>query len=197
MKKSICRIEKKVDSGKLFVTGFLCLIEDSDKNLTLPVLFTCNIILNQLDFGKEIKLKFYDKEKAIKLDKSRIIFSDKKIDITCIEMKKNEFDIDDYLRIDEDIYKENEIYNLFINKQIYIISFPSGKQSITDGKFKSLSDKYIIHSCKTDSGSSGAPILNSYNMKVIGIHIGKLNFYIEGGIGSIIPKYIKQNALKL
>jgi len=198
MKKSICMIEVKRNPGRgSSGTGFLCLIEDSDRNLSIPVLITCEHILNLLNFGQEIKLHFYDKEKTIKLDKSRIIFSDKFIDITCIEMKKNEFDINDYLRIDEEIYKENEIYNSFINKQIYIISFPGRKQNLADGVFLGLRDNiHFNHSCITGGGSSGAPLLNSDNMKVIGIHRGKEERGTEfQGLGIIITKYIKQSIL--
>ena len=54
-------------------------------------------------FWEEIKLIFYDKEKIIKFDKSRIIFRDKNIGVICIKMEENEFDINDYLRIDENI----------------------------------------------------------------------------------------------
>ena len=128
MKKSICRIEDEKNVGH--GTGFLCLIEESDKNLSIPVLFTCKHVLNETNFRTEIKLIFYDKEKTIKLDESRIIFSDREMDITYIKLKKNEYDINDYLRIDEDIYNENEINRLFKNKKIYTISFPKGNQSI-------------------------------------------------------------------
>ena len=95
MKKSICIIETENNGG----TGFLCLIEGSDKNLSIPALFTCHHVLNKTNFRTEIKLIFYDKEKTIKLDESRIIFSDERMDITCIKLKKNEYDINDYLRI--------------------------------------------------------------------------------------------------
>jgi len=134
MKKSICKIEIKLNGGRSYTgTGFLCLIEDSDKNLSIPALFTCQHLFNRENINKEIKLIFYDKIKTIKLDESRIIFSNKIMDITCIEMKKNEFDINDYLRIDGDIFKINEIYKKFFLKQIYIISFSEGNQSITNG----------------------------------------------------------------
>ena len=194
MKKSICRIEDEKNGGH--GTGFLCLIEESDKNLSIPALFTCEHVLNETNFRTEIKLIFYDKEKTIKLDESSIIFSNEIMDITCIKLKKNEYDINDYLRIDEDIYNKNEINRLFKNKKIYTISFPKGNQSITEGEFLNLEDNYCFyHNCFTSLGSSGAPILNSDNMKVIGIHKGTLKRYEEKiKIGMIIPKIIKQSA---
>jgi V8-like Glu-specific endopeptidase len=193
MKKSICIIETENNGG----TGFLCLIEGSDKNLSIPALFTCHHVLNKTNFRTEIKLIFYDKEKTIKLDESRIIFSDRIMDITCIKLKKNEYDINDYLRIDEDIFNKNEINRFFFfkNKQIYIISFPYGNQSITEGRILNLKDNNsFYHNCSTDNGSSGAPILNSDNMKVIGIHVGIMKNY---NLGTIIPKIIKQSAFNL
>ena len=121
------------------------------------------------------------------------------MDITCIKLKKNEYDINDYLRIDEHIYNEDEINRLFKNKKIYTISFPKGNQSITEGEFLKLNDNNnFYHNCFTGKGSSGAPILNSDNMKVIGIHIGALeNTNEKIKIGKIIPKIIKQSAFNL
>ena len=197
MKKSICIIETENNGG----TGFLCLIEWSDKNLSIPALFTCQHVLNKTNFRTEIKLIFYDKEKTIKLDESRIIFSDREMDITCIKLKKNEYDINDYLRIDEHIYNEDEINRLFKNRKIYTISFPKGNQSITEGEFLKLKDNNnFYHNCFTAKGSSGAPILNSDNMKVIGIHIGEEKSYELNEtkkLGTIIPKIIKQSAFNL
>jgi hypothetical protein len=119
MKKSICIIETENNGG----TGFLCLIEGSDKNLSIPALFTCHHVLNKTNFRTEIKLIFYDKEKTIKLDESRIIFSDEIMDITCIKLKKNEYDINDYLRIDEHIYNEDEIIDYLKIKKFILLVF--------------------------------------------------------------------------
>ena len=163
-------------------------------------MFTCHHVLNKTNFRTEIKLIFYDKEKTIKLDESSIIFSNEIMDITCIKLKKNEYDINDYLRIDEDIYNKNEINRLFKNKKIYTISFPKGNQNITEGEFLNLENNtyYFYHNCFTAGGSSGAPILNSDNMKVIGIHIGAFGGFISSHekkkVGTIIPKIIKQSA---
>ena len=122
IEKSICKIETE----RCHCEGFLCLIEDSDKNLSIPTLFASGHVLNKSVFGKEIKLIFYDKEKTIKLDESRILFYDEK-NLIIIKMKENEFDIEDYLRIDENIYKENEFYKLYMGKKIYHISFNNMK----------------------------------------------------------------------
>ena len=64
MKKSICRVESRTNRGTIYNgTGFLCLIEESDKNLSIPALCTCEHIWNKRNIGTVIKLIFYDKEK--------------------------------------------------------------------------------------------------------------------------------------
>ena len=191
IEKSICKIETERCTG----VGFLCLIEDSDKNLSIPTLFASGHVLNKSVFEKEIKLIFYNKEKKMKLDKSRILFSDEKISLIIIKMKENEYDIDDYLKIDENIYKEKEIYKLYKGKKIYHISFGEIGHGINDGRLMNFEENYFIHSCSSSNNSIGGPILNSDNMKVIGIHIG-IDRNKSLGIGIIIPKNIKQNAFK-
>ena len=188
MEKSICRIEKNNKNR----TGFLCHIINSGK--TIPVLITCNHCIDKTDIGKEIKLIFYDKEKPIKLDESRKIYSNKEYNITLIEMKENEFDNDDYLTIDEQIYEENEINykKILTNKPVYIISFPKGDQDIKEGDIITIEKNNIFHNCKTTVGSGGAPIINLDNCKVLGIHSMR-NKETNEGIGYIIPNFMNKN----
>ena len=47
-------------------------------------------------------------------------------------MEKNEFDINDYLRIDGNIYKEIKFDYILKNNEIYIISFSEGQLSIKE-----------------------------------------------------------------
>ena len=47
--------------------------------------------------------------------------------------------------------------------------------SISNGILNKIEKYNIQHSCSTDNGSSGSPILNSENNKVIGIHKERLN----------------------
>ena len=153
----------------------------------------CNHCIDKTDIGKEIKLIFYDKEKMVKLDESRKIYYNKEYNITLIEMKENEFDNDDYLSIDEQIYKGNETKykKLFTNKPIYIISFPQGSQDIKEGDIITIEKNNIFHNCKTTLGSGGAPIINSDNCKVLGIH-SERNIETNEGIGYIFPNFINK-----
>ena len=88
----------------------------------LKVLITCNHVLNNLKIGNEIQLIFDDGvSKIIKLDESRKLYTNEENDITIIELKENEFNINDYLKIDNNIYneinKKIKKYILFIMKK--------------------------------------------------------------------------------
>ena len=171
MEKSICLIDNENSTG----TGFLCLIPQI--NHFLKVLITCNHVLNNLSIGNKIKLIFdnddNEKPKEINIDKNRRIYTNKEHDITIIELKGNEFDKNDYLKIDNLIYKENELDNIYKNKKIYIIHYPKGDEvRYSCDTITNIENNIIEHCCTTDKGSSGAPILNLDNYQVIGIHRG-------------------------
>ncbi len=86
---SVCLISK----NNLRATGFLCKIPFPNTFSLLPVLFTCNHVVDQNDINKsvEIKLIFNEKnEKIIQLDNSRRNLTDEKHDITIIEIKKHD-----------------------------------------------------------------------------------------------------------
>ena len=170
--KNVCKIRKEKNiSG----TGYLCLIPHPDKLNPLPVLITCNHILGKDDIkpGKEINLLFNDQiEKILKIDDSRKTYTsnEKEFDITIIEIKKeDEININNILEIDDNIFNEEEI-NFYKNKSIYIIHYPLGsKSSYSNDVIKSIDINKIRieHGCATEEGSSGAPILNLNNFKVL------------------------------
>ena len=56
-----------------------------------------------------------------------------------------------------------------------------------------IKDNLILHTCCTDFGSSGSPILSLKKFKVLGIHYGFSNFEFNKGtfIKSAIEKFIK------
>jgi len=170
MKKSICKIDDKMKG-----TGFLCLIPNPNIDHLLKVLITCNHVLSDLTIGNKLKLIFENsKEKTIILDESRRLYTNFEYDVTIIELKDNEFDLNNFLKIDDDLYKEEEFSEIYRNKSIYIIHYPKGKEVKYSVDVLSKIDKndYIFHCCTTEGGSSGAPILNLLNFQVIGIHNG-------------------------
>ena len=188
--KNVCKIIKE---NNITGTGFLCIIPFPDKLHPLPVLMTCNHVLNEDDIKpeKQIKLIFNDKiEKILKIDNSRMIYTSKEneFDTTIIQIKNEDnFDMNNMLEIDNNIYKDN-LNQYYKNKTIYIIHYPNGlNSSYSHNIIKNIdiSNTKIIHLCETYDGSSGAPILNLQNFCVIGIHIGK-NKHSKTNVGMFL-----------
>ena len=166
--KSICKIIK--DNNKCGV-GFLVLIPYPDRLNQLPVLLTCNHVI--IGNENEIKLIFNDEiEKILKLNNSRKIYANKNKDITIIEIKKEDnYNFNKFLEIDYDIFDNHDLNEKF--NSIYIIHYPSGKgSSLSIGIIEKIEDDLIEHKCATEKGSSGAPIINLNNLKIIGVHQG-------------------------
>ena len=184
LEKTICKIHK-LDETK--ATGFLCKIPFPDQFRLLPALVTNNHVVNKQDLQlhKTIKITFGDQEieKYIKLDESRLVYtnSSENIDITIIQIKPKEDHLNDFLDVDENIFKTNykEIYQ---RNPVYTLQYPKGRESShSEGIINNISHFSIEHTCSVDFGSSGAPILKLSNFKVIGVHkrLAKNN-YNEG-----------------
>ena len=171
MKNCVCKIIKcDGDKG----TGFFCRIPINNLNL-LPVLITNNHVLNQDDIQNNKKIEFTinddKKSKSIKIDGTRIKYTNKELDVTFIEIKPKEDKIDNFLDIDNNI--EKDLDNLYNNKSIYIIHYPKGTNAnVSFGLTNKIIESNFIHYCSTEGGSSGSPILLLDTFKVIGIHKG-------------------------
>ena len=177
-KNSVCKIIiKKGGTG----TGFLCKIPFPDSFTLLPVFITCYHVLEEKDIieGNKIELNFNNEEKKVILtmDKSRKIYvNNEKYDITIIEIKNNDgIDKNKFLDVDDYLYKSDNLNNIYsAKKNIYLIQYPKGfKSKISFGKIKDISfnNFKIEYISTTDKGSSGSPIFNVLNYKIIGIHI--------------------------
>ena len=138
---------------------------------------TCNHVLDEEDIkiGKTIEYSLdNDKIKySIKIDDSRILYTNNNFDFTIIQLRKKEYpDVDSLLEIDEGILKKKQIKHL--NKtSIILLHYPNGKTAnVSFGKIKGIDeDTYTIHhNCGSEKGSSGGPLINNINMKLIGIH---------------------------
>ena len=171
LENCICQIyQKKGGKG----TGFFCKI--LFKNKLLPVLITNNHVLKEDDIKNDeiIELTIYNnKEKknediSIKIDDSRIRYTNSEIDITIIEIKPEKDKIENYLEIDEEKMTEKQ----YRKSSIYILHYPNEKY-VSYGLINELREyKIIIHYCNTEDGSSGSPILSLKSNKVIGVHYG-------------------------
>lgn len=201
MDNSVCKIIKEKNTG----TGFICLIPFPNKLYPLPVLITCYHVLTkkELEPGKFIKLMFNESQKLIKINESRKIFTsdEKEYDISIIELlPEDNFDLNNLLEIENDIFKNEILNNIYKNKSIYIIHYPKGKEanySVDTIKEIDINNIKMKHFCATKDGSSGGPILNLQTYNVLGIHNGK-KINGEWNIGTILkhPIYDFQKKYK-
>ena len=193
--KSIYRVIKDSNAHG---TGFLCKFPFGSKNKLLPVLITNNHVIDEnyiLDVGVIIIKK--DNEEAHYLyfndEKNyRRYYTEKENDITIIEiLHSDNLDFDSFLEVDENYNKENQ-NDIYHNQNAYVIHFPEMNTAIlTTGIIEFIEGNEIFHKCSTGKGSSGCPILNSKNNKVIGIHKGFTNDF-NSNIGTIIKYAIQK-----
>ena len=166
----ICKIKIRSANG----TGFFCRIP-LDQNNNIICLLTNYHVLNEeyLIKNKEIHILLNDDKEAKKIDLNikRIIYYYKECDITIIELKEED-NIKEYLELDDNIFKDNEKI-FYEEKSIYVIQYLNGDEAcVSYGILNKINKNDILHICSTDKGSSGSPILNLKNNKVIGIHRG-------------------------
>ena len=124
--------------------------------------------------NKELKIYRNFKEYNIKINKNNKIYSspDDREHYDIMIIKLNEEDnINEYLELDEKIFNnDSEIYNE--TKYVYMLSFSENRKpkiSFGDLLKGKLYDE-IEYNCASGPGSAGAPILDYYSNKVIGIH---------------------------
>ena len=193
-KTNICKIECS-DGGH--GTGFFCNIPTGWNSL--KVLMTNNHVLNKDDISIDKKIKFsLNNDKIfyeIQIDEARKIYTNDKYDITILEIKQNDkLDKISFFDVDDRIFQE-ENKDIFKNMQIYLLHYPKGnKMEYSMGLIKNINeDNYTIrHSCDTNSGSSGCPIINSINFQVIGIHKGAAEKGKNYNLGTILKEPIEK-----
>ena len=85
------------------------------------------------------------------------------------------------MEIDGDIFSD-DYKNIYEKREIYLLQFPNGKlSSYSVGIINKINNLDINHTASTECGSSGSPILNLLNLKIIAIYKGKTLFeYNEG-----------------
>jgi len=105
----------------------------------------------------------------MQLGEGRITYFNPDYDIAIVELKESD-GITDYLELDDNLFKE-ETKAYYKDISIYILQYPHGNiASVSYGLSTDIIDFEIRLMCSTDNGSSGSPILNLSNNKVIGIH---------------------------
>ena len=162
--KSVCKIAYENKVG----TGFLIKLYKDEKELNCIMSNEHVITKEMIELNKIIDIQYNCEEKwiKIKLDlNERYIIYNKEMDVTIIEIKKDEIK-DKYFLIPN---IDNNIE--YINKDIYIVQYPQGnKLSYSEGKIININNNELIYNASTKSGSSGSPILLKNTTEVIGIH---------------------------
>ena len=167
----------KIIDGNNVGTGFFCNIPFPDDNNYLPVLITCNHVLNPYTksqtFTKTIVFTIDNEKYQLTLDNSRILYTSQHYDTTIIGIKSNDgLNKDNFLNIDNNIF-DKKIENYCKKMSVYILHHEDAKElKYSPGVISSTKDIKLYYTCQTKPGSSGGPIINSDNLKVIGIHKG-------------------------
>ena len=192
-KCSICEIE--LPNG--FGSGFFCKIPyTEDNNYFIPVLITCNHVLSKdLIKKNSINIILDGQTKTISLNQ-RKIWTDEKIDFTCIEIKEKEDKINSFFNLDDNVFTNDNYLNQ--NVIVYGINKNGRKLAFSNGKIKNKKGSNFAYTCNTYSGCSGGCIVNQYNNCVIGIHKGEIETGKENAVNvgifiSDVIKYIREH----
>ena len=200
LKNCICKIENKNGKG----TGFFCSISEKIK-----VLITSNHLVDEeiIKEDKEIKVSINDdkEHKIIELENKKI-YTNKEYDIAIIEINKEKEKINNYLELDKRIMEQEKIN---INSESiytlqYLNSISGTKAVVSYGIINNIDGYNIKHYCCTEHGSSGSPIINLLNNKIIGVQkeIAKNKIYNNGillkyPINEYLNLYKKNNEINL
>ena len=171
VKKNILRLVSGVIGS-----GFFCKIYFNNNNI-MPALITCYHVLN-VDHIKKKNIIYYsyytskgNAKAQIDLNIQRIIFQDKELDITIIEIKEEDnLDIYSFLEMDNSI---NINSPKILNHKTYLLHYPKGVKDVqySQGEIINLNDKFnFIANYWTEPGSSGSPIFDYEKNLVIGMH---------------------------
>ena len=193
-KTHICKIYSNNSKG----TGFFCNIQFGlDK---YKFLMTNHHLFNEthIQLGKNIKFSV-DNDKItynISIDNKRKIYSNSDYDVTFIEIKEDDrIDEKSFFDFDQGIFQENANL-MFKDRQIIFLYYEKGEEmKFSNGIIKSIDDNGIIsHTCDSTFGSTGGPLINKENFKVIGIHCGKGKIFKKGTfLKGPIEKFIQGN----
>ena len=200
--KSICKIVYKNKYG----TGFFIKLDKNGKELYC--LLTNEHVIKQemIELKQIINIYFYyeddyEKQLEIKLNKNqRYIKSDPTMDYTLIEIIPAD-------KIEKKYFLLPNIDNInLINKDIYIVQFPEGKQlSYSNGKIRKIFENKLFYDASTKGGSSGSPIFLKNSTKIIGMHKGffkdkdeeNCGILINSIIQSLQPKKLDNNFIEI
>ena len=182
MNKCVCKVYSERNCTS---TGFFCFIPYN--NIKFPVLIVNNHVIDEgfINKNETISLELNNEKKTINI-KDKKIYTNREYDITIIEIDPDKDFIYNFLEIDENIFKEEEIF--FKDQSIYL---PQCYKKVSFGVLKKIDydDQRIDHACSTERESGGSPIMNLSNSRVIGIHCG-FHKNININVGTFLKKPI-------
>ena len=178
MTKCICKIYAK-DGSKS--TGFFCKIPYPDKSHLLPILVTTYHSLDYLKNDDSFQISINDEYefRNIKINNMRKIYMDKKIDTIFIEILPED-KINDFLEIDDIIFKEEELKYIYKNNSVYVLQYIKDELAVSSGLLKGIHESELIHYCNTYHGSAGMKlfkilkILKKSNFLILIFHLVKI-----------------------
>lgn len=196
MRKSIVKICTKSGTKG---TGFFCKAPILNANKFVNTFMTNYHVIEE---EKEIEIKINNGMFVKKLNlKNNIKYSNKNQDIVIFKIKEELNDLIEYLELDNNVLDNNNIN--YIGNSIYTIHYPSNleedKVGVSFGILKQFFLDYdkifdFMHFCSTERGSSGSPIFNLSNNRIIGIHketSTKNNYNIGLFLSDSVKAFIK------
>ena len=194
----ICKLNINGANG----TGFFCKIPFQNNETKIFLMTNYHVLdKNYYESNNKINLLINDEKeiKTIDLRIKRNTYFNKDNDIILIELNEND-NIKYFLELDDNLFRHNNNI-LYENKSLYVLQYPHGNNAAVSFGLLIFLDKYEIkHTCSTEKGSSGSPILNLETNKVIGIHKeGSINFEFNKGtyLKNILIDFIQKNTNKI
>ena len=168
--KTICKIIVKMENfGIMFGTGFFMKIFSQTYLISAS-----HILKDAIRENWEVNLEFYTgKTFKIGLADRFIKLLEMPIDIVAIEIKDSDMIYNDIKLLDYDTYYISTGYSIYKGISVFSLCYGLNGLEHSSGSIETVSNKIEFgHSCSTDIGSAGSPIVIFFNnsIKVIGIH---------------------------
>ena len=124
--------------------------------------------------SQSIKIEINKKNKEIS-KKGRRIFTNPKLDYTCVEIFDDD-EIDYFYFVDDFSLNNNFSGEKYINKLAIIFAIIKNESlGLSNGLIKNIKDQLFLYTCNTFPGSSGGVILDQITNCIVGIHKGECN----------------------